>query len=154
MLGPLRVIRKQNNPVHNAMRRDIGISAGVAALIHTVLGLQVHLGGDIRKYFTLPPDPGKIAYAFVVTNWLGLVSALILLVLVAISNNISIRAIGLARWKKIQRIAYFAVAAAIAHGIIYQVIESRNVLVMTLVGVTAISILILQLAGWHAASRQ
>ena len=153
-LGPLRVIRKQHNPVHNATRRDVGISAGVAALIHTALGLQVHLGGDVRKYFLLQPNPGSTAYAFVAANWIGLSSSLILLVLVIVSNNISIRTIGLARWKSIQRIAYFAVAAAIAHGIIYQVLEKRNVLVISLVSVIAISVLILQLAGWRAASRQ
>jgi sulfoxide reductase heme-binding subunit YedZ len=133
------------------MRRDIGIAGGVAALVHTLLGLQVHMGGALSKYFLLPPDPDATAYAFVGTNWIGLISALLLLGLVTISNNISIRMIGLDRWKKIQRLAYLAVVAAFAHGILYQLLEKREGLVIALVIATTVVVASLQAAGWRRA---
>ena len=126
-LGPLNLVRRRHNPVHNSVRRDFGIAAGFAALLHTALGLQVHLGGQVARYFTLPADPPSGSMAFVAANYLGLISAGIFLGLVAISNNPAIRKLGLPRWKRAQRLSYAAAAAAAAHGFIYQFLEKRGV---------------------------
>jgi DMSO/TMAO reductase YedYZ heme-binding membrane subunit len=84
---------------------------------------------------------------FVTTNYLGLVSAAMLLVLVLISNNKAIVRFGLERWKRIQRLAYFAVAIAIIHGFMYQLIEKRSITwVLVVATITALT-LMLQLSG-------
>jgi sulfoxide reductase heme-binding subunit YedZ len=130
------------------------VSGGIAALIHTVLGLQVHMGGAIMKYFMLPPNPARSTYFFVATNLLGVISSLILLVLVAVSNNFSIRTIGLDRWKRIQRVAYPAAVAAAAHGLLYQLLEKRLLPVVGLTLAITIAVIVLQLQGWRIASRR
>src|SRR5689334_9170109 len=43
--GPLAALRGRRYPLSTDVRRDVGIWAGIAALAHVVLGLQVHLRG-------------------------------------------------------------------------------------------------------------
>lgn len=50
-LGPLNILRNRPNPVSTDLRRDVGIWAGLLGLIHTVVGLQVHMGGNFWLYF-------------------------------------------------------------------------------------------------------
>src|SRR5437016_7881935 len=45
LLGPWNVLRGQPNPVSFDLRRDLGIWAGITALLHTIIGLDVHLRG-------------------------------------------------------------------------------------------------------------
>lgn len=150
-IGPLNVLRGYHNPVHNALRRDVGISAGIAALIHTGLGLQVHAGGVLARYFTLPEPRTPSGAAFVSTNYLGLVSAGILALIVGLSNNISIGTMGLHRWKRAQRLTYVAAGAAIVHGLLYQALEKRSIWLILFVAVASVAVLVLQLAGARAA---
>ena len=51
LLGPLRILRSTPSPVSFDTRRDVGIWAALFALAHTVLGLQVHFGGQFSRYF-------------------------------------------------------------------------------------------------------
>ncbi len=147
IIGPLNVIRGRANPIHSSLRRDVGVTAGAYALLHTWLGLQVHMGGSLVRYFT-PAEPRSTdGTLFVATNYVGLISALILVVLVFISTNVAIRTLGLGRWKAIQRTAYLAAAAATAHGIVYQVVGNRAKTLIALVIIAATSVLILQLKG-------
>lgn len=146
-LGPLNVIRRRVNPVHSALRRDTGIIAGMTALVHTVLGLQVHMGGNLSRYFVPPSTASPRSTVFIASNYLGLFSALVLAVLVAISNNAAIRAFGLAAWKRVQRTAYFAVAAAVVHGLLYQLLEKRAWILVGGVVVVAALIAGLQVKG-------
>ena len=150
VLGPLNVLRRKHNPVHSVVRRDVGIAAGIAGLVHTALGLQVHFGGVLAKYFFIESGASVSRWAFVGTNWLGLLSALVLSILVAISNNAGVRSLGLQRWKKIQRTAYIAAAAAVLHGIVYQMLEKRNPLLIAFVSVCAGIVLGIQLKGLTA----
>lgn len=150
VLGPLNVLRRKHNPVHSAVRRDVGIAAGLAGLIHTALGLQVHMGGVLSRYFIVPADAGASNWAFVSGNYVGLLSAIVLAWLVAISNNVGVRSLGLARWKKIQRMAYVAAAAAAIHGIIYQLQEKRNAGMIFLVVASVVVVVVLQLKGMRA----
>src|SRR5437868_3026932 len=45
LLGPWNVLRGRSNPVSFDLRRDLGIWAGITALLHTLVGLGVHLRG-------------------------------------------------------------------------------------------------------------
>ena len=146
MLGPINILKRKPNPVHSALRRDVGICAGVTAIGHTILGLQVHMGGVLSRYF-VAASGARGAMAFVATNYLGLVSAALLVVLVLISNNKAIVRLGLERWKRIQRLAYFAVAIAIIHGFMYQLIEKRSIAWVLIVAITTALTATLQLSG-------
>ena len=106
IIGPLNVLRTVPNPLSTYLRRDIGIVAGVLALAHTIIGLFVHLRGDPIQYFfyRTPAGIGSLRFdLFGSANYVGLAATLVILVLLTISNNLSIRALGGARWKRIQR---------------------------------------------------
>src|SRR5258708_30222438 len=51
LLGPFKVLRRKPNPISTDLRRDFGIWAGISALLHTAVGLNVHLRGKMWLYF-------------------------------------------------------------------------------------------------------
>lgn len=93
------------------------------------------MSGDVARYFLFPPVATPGSTVFVVSNYLGLVSAVVLSALIAISNNSAIRALGIGAWKRIQRTAYVAFVAAMIHGLFYQTLEHRTAL---LIGITVV----------------
>ena len=60
-------------------------------------------------------------------NFTGLGAALLFLMLLAISNDLSLRILKARRWKSMQRWTYVAFLLTGAHGIAYQLIEKRHV---------------------------
>ncbi len=149
-LGPLNLLRRLHNPVHSSLRRDVGIAAGVTGILHTILGLQVHMQGALRAYFMLPAAPSLKGNLFVATNWLGLISAALLLVLVGISNNPSVRSLGLPRWKRLQRWAYVAAVAMLIHAFLYEFLETRVLIGVLTTIAAALAVTILQIKGARA----
>jgi len=131
-IGPYNLIRGRPNPVSTYLRRDLGIWTALLALAHVVVGLQVHLAGRLWLYFVPPVEERKwlpVRFdSFGLANYTGLASMLILLLLLAISNDRSLRTLGAKRWKRIQRWAYAATLLMAAHGGLYQVIEKRTAL--------------------------
>jgi methionine sulfoxide reductase heme-binding subunit len=130
IIGPLNILRGVSNPLSTYLRRDIGIVAGIFAVAHTIVGLQVHMGGDFVQYFFQRKANGEVGTvrfdAFGIANHLGLIAALIIVVLLVISNNVSLRRLGPRRWKGIQRYIYLAAGLVAVHGLIYQIIERRQ----------------------------
>ncbi len=130
MIGPLNVVRGRANPVSTSLRRDMGIWSGIVGLTHLVVGLQVHLKGNMRQYFLFPPEwerafPLRFD-AFGLANWTGLLSGLLLVLLLCLSNDFSLRRLGAVRWKSLQRWNYAMFVLLVIHGVIYQfVLESR-----------------------------
>ena len=102
-LGPLNVLRGRPNPVSFNLRRDFGIWSAIAGVFHAGIGLTVHLQGRMYLYFV--PEPGKPSIAglrpdaFGLANDTGLIAALLLLLLGAISNDLALRKLGTARWR-------------------------------------------------------
>ncbi|MEP6506856.1 MAG: hypothetical protein ABJC63_01420 [Gemmatimonadales bacterium] len=148
-IGPLNIIRRRPNPVHNPVRRDAGIAGGMMGIIHTVIGLQVHMGGNLARYFLPPPDLNSAARLFLAANWTGLISAVVLALLVVISNNASLRRLGLVVWKNLQRWAYAAAALAIGHGLAYQLLEKRPRILIAFLCATTLLVFLIQVAGWR-----
>jgi sulfoxide reductase heme-binding subunit YedZ len=88
-IGPWNVLRRRPNPVSFDLRRDIGIWTGILAILHTVIGLTVHLRGRMWMYFFKslhPLKPQNTQFGF--ANLVGLGAALLFLMLVLISNDI------------------------------------------------------------------
>jgi DMSO/TMAO reductase YedYZ heme-binding membrane subunit len=126
-LGPWSVLRRLPNPISFDRRRDVGIWTGILAILHTAIGLTVHLRGRMWMYFlkrlhSLTLQNTRFGFA----NFAGLGAALIFLMLLAISNDFSLRTLGTRRWKSLQRWTYVAVVLTVAHGIAYQVVEKRH----------------------------
>lgn len=128
-IGPANVLRRRPNPVSSDLRRDIGIWAALLGIAHTVLGLQVHMGGRLWLYFMPPPaEAGRLPIRtdlFGLANYTGLGAALLLAGLLTISNDFALRRLGIKRWKGLQRGTYFVLVLTIAHGAVYQLLERR-----------------------------
>jgi sulfoxide reductase heme-binding subunit YedZ len=163
LIGPWNLLRGKRTPISSDWRRDVGIWAGILGLVHTAIGQNVHLRGRPWLYYVY--EPGKhhlfpIRHdLFGFANYTGLISALILLALLATSNNYSLRALGTPRWKQLQRWNYVAFALMAAHAIAYQINEKQKAPFVATVVISIVVTLLLQGIGFqrrrmHAAKRQ
>ncbi len=127
LIGPWNVLRGRANPVSSDLRRDVSIWAGLLAVVHTGVGLTVHLRGRMWMYFFKRLHPLHIQNnAFGAANYTGLLAALLFVMLLAISNDASLRSMGARRWKSWQRWAYAAAALTVVHAVIFQSVETRH----------------------------
>jgi sulfoxide reductase heme-binding subunit YedZ len=145
MLGPWNVLRRRLNPVSFDLRRDVGIWAGIAAVVHTGVELNVHLRGRPWHYFV---NKHHLQLGmFGLGNYTGLVAALLFAMLLAISNDLSLRRLGAMKWKSLQRWTYVAVALTAGHAVAYQNVEKHTLPFRLLIYAVFAGILTLQLAG-------
>jgi sulfoxide reductase heme-binding subunit YedZ len=148
VLGPWNVLAGRANPLSFDLRRDFGIWAGIMALLHTVVGLNVHLRGRMWLYFV--NERHHVRHdLFGFGNDTGLLAALLFLLLLAISSDRSLRSLGARAWKSLQRWTYAAVALTAAHAIAYQHIEQRKVSYEVLLGAAVVAVMSFQIAGWN-----
>lgn len=150
LIGPWRVRRGRPAPASTDLRRDVGVWGGVFGLAHVATGLQVHFAGEFWKYFVYPDGDHRIPLRhdlFGFANWTGLAATLLLVLLLAISNDAALRALGTRRWKSWQRWTYWMAALTVAHALAYQ-IETRHLgrWIAAVVLVTAI-VLAMQIDG-------
>lgn len=153
-LGPYRVWRKLPNPVSFDLRRDIGIWAGMLVVLHTIVGLTVHLRGRMWMYFLKNPYPPRIQFSvFGFANYVGAVATLLFLLLLLISNDLALRTLGTSRWKSIQRWSYLASALTVIHGFAYQFIEKREAWWIVLLIACVVPAAYIQIAGFLLVRR-
>ena len=158
LTGPWNVLRRQRNPVSSDLRRDIGIWAGVLGLVHTVVGQNVHLRGKPWLYYVYAQKEHRSFPLrhdlFGFSNYTGAVSCLLIIMLLAMSNDIALRSLGTKRWKSLQRWNYLTFALAAAHAIGYQMTEKQHPpFVLTITACVAIT-LGLQTLGFLARRSQ
>jgi sulfoxide reductase heme-binding subunit YedZ len=91
---------------------------------------------------------------FGIGNHSGLLAALLFLLLLAISNDLSLRRLGTSRWKFLQRWTYVAVALALIHAVAYQFVEKRQAAYDALLWATLAATVVLQAAGWWRTKRK
>lgn len=145
-LGPWNVLRQKPNPLSFDLRRDLGIWAALAALTHTAFGLNVHLRGKMWLYFV--DAHNRLRHdAFGFGNYTGVLSAMVFVLLLALSNDLSLRNLGAPRWKFLQQWAYAAVVLTAVHAVLYQHVESRILSFRVLLYAVLAILVFLQLAG-------
>jgi methionine sulfoxide reductase heme-binding subunit len=125
LIGPWNWLRNKPNPVSSDLRRDVGIWAGILSLVHTVAGQCVHLRGRPWLYYVYGPTEHHHSFplrhdAFGIANYTGAISALLVIALLATSNDYSLRKLRTREWKKLQRWNYAVFAFAAAHALLYQ----------------------------------
>jgi sulfoxide reductase heme-binding subunit YedZ len=97
---------------------------------------------------------------FGLANYTGLVAGLILLALLATSNEAALRKLGTPGWKQLQRWNYVCFALTAVHTFTYQEgIESQTVLFLGMALAAVAITLLLQLAGYqrrrgHTATKE
>jgi sulfoxide reductase heme-binding subunit YedZ len=152
-IGPWNVLRGRTNPVSFDLRRDLGIWAGIMALLHTGVGLNVHLRGRPWLYFI--DQHHRVRHdLFGIGNDTGLLAALLFLSLLAISNDLSLRRLGTRTWKSLQRWTYMAVALTLIHAVAYQLVEKREGAYDALMCATISTTAALQVVGWWKTKRK
>ena len=157
LIGPWNLLRRKRTPISIDWRRDVGIWAGILGLLHTVIGQNVHLRGRPWLYYVYDHSSAHIIPLrhdlFGFANYTGLESALVLLLLLATSNNYSLRALGTPRWKQLQRWNYLAFALAGAHAIGYQINEKQQTPFVATVVISIAITLVLQAIGFQRRTR-
>ncbi len=130
VIGPWNLLRRERMPVSSDLRRDVGIWAGILAIAHSVVGQMVHLRGRPWLYYVY--DHSKSHFIplrhdlFGFANFTGLISAIVILLLLATSNDYALRALRTPRWKQLQRWNYLAFTLVAFHAIGYQTIEKQK----------------------------
>ena len=101
--GPYAALRGRRYPVSTDIRRDFGIWTALVAIVHVVVGLQVHLRGKMWEYFVRPMKGVLLPRIdpFGVANYTGLTAGLILIALLVTSNDASLRRLGTERWRSV-----------------------------------------------------
>jgi methionine sulfoxide reductase heme-binding subunit len=156
MLGPINVLRARPHPLSADVRRDIGIWCAIVSTLHVVVGLQVHLGDPLRYFFDHSQSTALALRtdAFGFANHSGLVASLLLLMLLALSNDASLRKLGRNAWKRLQRSSYAVAVLVFLHGVIYQLIEKRASGYVVLLVAFAATVAVLQWAAMRLRRSQ
>jgi sulfoxide reductase heme-binding subunit YedZ len=146
--GPIAELRGRRYPVSTDIRRDFGIWCGITAMTHVVAGLQVHLRGKMWEYFVRPAKGVLLPRIdlFGAANYAGLVATLMLVALLATSNDASLRSLGATRWQRVHRLASWALVLTLLHGGAYQLIEKRGWAFVLVLDALAAGVLYLRIA--------
>jgi sulfoxide reductase heme-binding subunit YedZ len=126
LIGPIKLLAKNRIAASIDLRRDVGIWAGAAGLFHTAVGQFVHLRGRPWLYYIYENWQQKRLFPvrhdlFGLANYTGLAAALILIALLATSNDASLRNLGMPGWKRLQRWNYAIFGLATIHTLTYQI---------------------------------
>lgn len=158
MLGPLNLLRGRANPVSSDLRRDLGIWGAIVGLVHVGVGLTVHLRGKMYQYFLPPPEahtalPIRVD-AFGAANDFGLLGGGVLLLLLLLSSDLALRRFGTTRWKRLQRLNYVGALAILGHGVLYQLLEKRRAVLVSLLIAIALTTIGFQGLGVRISGRK
>lgn len=155
--GPWNILRRRPNPVSQDLRRDVGIWAGIVGLAHVITGQFTHLRGRPWLYYVYAAREHKsfpIRHdLFGFANYTGALSTLLLIALLATSNDYFLRRLGTPQWKRLQRWNYAAFALAALHAVAFQLNEKQKLPFVLTVAATIAIALLFQLAGYIARKR-
>ena len=131
ILGSINLLLKYKNPTSTYFRRDISVVGGFLAIIHSITGLFVHLRGKTWLYFLNKTDHGYSVRLdnFGLANHTGLISSIVILLLLATSNDYLLKKLKPRNWKNIQRLSYLMFILSLIHCYFYRIgKEDLNVL--------------------------
>ena len=150
LVGPWNLLRRKANPVSSDLRRDLGIWAGILGILHAAVGQFVHLRGRPWLYYIYGPAEhhhGIRHDLFGLANYTGAIGVLLLAMLFATSNDLSLRRLGSRKWKQLQRWNYAVFALVAVHSFAFQMVEKQKQLWVVTVAVCVVAALILQVVG-------
>jgi sulfoxide reductase heme-binding subunit YedZ len=157
ILGPLNVLKNKNNPVSSDLRRDIGIWCGLTGIVHVIVGIQVHMGNIWLYFFKAVEGDESFQFRddlFGAANYTGFIAGAILLVLLLISNDVSMKVLRPGKWKRFQQFSYLFFILTLVHGIMYQVIEKRMLAFIISFACLMIVPLLVQIKGFLSVNRK
>jgi len=150
IIGPVWLIVRRRNPVNLYLRRDVGIWAGITGLLHVGFGLFLNARGNILSNFlSFDADglPRLLLEGRGLSNYIGLIATIVLIVLLLTSNDLMLKRLKGKRWKTVQRLNYVLAVLALAHTLIYQQVGGREPPFADLTLMLTLIVLIWQLTG-------
>jgi len=150
LVGPWKVLHRTANPVSSDLRRDMGIWAGILGVVHAGVGQCVHLRGRPWLYYVYGPGEhhhGMRHDLFGLANYTGALGTLLLIALLATSNDLSLRRFGALKWKQLQRWNYAVFALVAVHSFAFQGVETQKTQWVITAAACVGSALVLQIAG-------
>jgi sulfoxide reductase heme-binding subunit YedZ len=122
LVGPANLLLRRRNPVSTSLPRDVGTWAAIASIAHVIIGLKVHgnagnLFNFVNYFFAADGTPKTNSFGL--GNWVGLAALVIVVGLLALSNDRSLRELKAKRWKNLQRLNYVLFVLVVLHAIFY-----------------------------------
>jgi methionine sulfoxide reductase heme-binding subunit len=119
LVGPANLLLQRQNPVNSYLRRDIGTWTAIFSLVHVIIGFQGHSDRvfGFVDYFVADGRPRFDSFGL--GNWTGLAATVVVVVLLAISTDRSLRQLKARGWKRLQRLNYALFALVVIHAIYY-----------------------------------
>ena len=153
-IGPVHALRTGRPLLNDLGRRDLGIFAALTGLAHLWLGTResmdlIYIGFYVRNPELSMGEAVREAL-FARGAESGFIVGILVLIPLAISSNLALRKIGPRWWKRLQRVAYWALGLTVFHGLVFQLLEARHPLIITLMLMLGLGLLGLQLAGRRA----
>ncbi|MGI9329184.1 MAG: ferric reductase-like transmembrane domain-containing protein [Gammaproteobacteria bacterium] len=157
LIGPLQLSRGGHALLNNYLRRDVGIWAAVTGLIHFVLATDISMSqAYMADYVAIDTGNFSAELRMQLFTWgtiAGLVTAVLLILLLALSNDRVLRRVGNKWWKRLQRSAYFAFALTVVHSFAFQALESRRAGLVIVMSLITVAVVVFQLRGAAAYRR-
>jgi methionine sulfoxide reductase heme-binding subunit len=157
IIGPWRILQGKAPILSQDLRRDIGIWGGTLGVLHACVGQFEHLRGRPWLYYVYERMDEHLVPVrhdlFGLSNFTGLFAALILLLLLATSNDASLRKYGGAGWKSLQRWNYACFGLTAFHTFGYLIgIQSLKWTWIATASLCVLLTVMLQYLGWRRRS--
>lgn len=118
LIGTANLLLRKRNPISSYLTRDVGIWVVLATVAHVIPGLLVHSpASGFFAYFIADGRP--LTNSFGLGNWTGLAALVIVVGLLAISTDRSLRELKAKRWKELQRLNYILFGLVVLHIFFY-----------------------------------
>ena len=123
LVGPANLLLGRQNPVNSYLRRDIGTWTAMFSLGHVIIGFQGHSDRvfGFVDYFVADGRPRFDSFGL--GNWTGLAATVVVVLLLAISTDRSLRQLKTRGWKRLQRLNYALFALVVIHAIYYGALQ-------------------------------
>lgn len=121
LVGPANLLLRKRNPVSSYLRRDLGMWTAVFSVVHVIYGSLLHSSGQLAaflNYFVMSDGSPRLN-SFGLGNWTGLAATVIVVGLLAISNDLALRTLKAPRWKLLQRLNYALFVLVVLHAFFY-----------------------------------
>ena len=119
-------------------------------MAHAAVGQCVHLRGRPLLYYVYGPAEhhrGMRHDLFGLANYTGLLGTLLVIALLATSNDLSLRRLGAVQWKKLQRWNYAVFGLTAVHAFAFQGVERQKAGWVALAAACVAVALLMQGAG-------
>lgn len=156
-IGPLQARRAGAPPANIILRRDVGIWAAAAGLVHFMVATDLSMTPEYMSIYVDVSTGGLSRGLRAALFFWGSIAAfavgILILLLLGLSNNGALRLLGVAWWKRLQRSAYLAFVLTVVHGLAFQILEARHPLLIGLLLILSLFVITLQIAGFVSITR-